>query len=61
VHDPAFSVSQSDDTNKWRFFNVEKVLAKITILTTLRTLQGKEVWDKSFSQLYTDLDGGFMQ
>jgi sterol 14-demethylase len=38
------------------------ILSQITILTASRTLQGKEVrsgLDKSFSDLYNDLDGGF--
>lgn len=43
-------------------FDVVKVLQEITILTAARTLQGKEVranMDKTFAQLYNDLDGGF--
>lgn len=43
-------------------FDVVKVLQEITILTAARTLQGKEVRanvDKTFAQLYNDLDGGF--
>ncbi|KAI6108041.1 cytochrome P450 [Pisolithus sp. B1] len=38
------------------------IMSQITILTASRTLQGKEVrdgLDKSFSELYADLDGGF--
>ena len=61
-HDVAFDVFQRDDINEWGKFDVMKVLAEITILTASRTLQGKEVragLDKSFSELYTDLDGGF--
>ena len=61
-HDIAFEVFQSNDTNEWGKFDVTKVLAEITILTASRTLQGKEVragLDKSFSELYNDLDGGF--
>jgi sterol 14-demethylase len=37
-------------------------MAQITILTASRTLQGEEVrskLDKTFADLYTDLDGGF--
>ena len=61
-HDVAFDVFQRNDINEWGKFDVTKVLAEITILTASRTLQGKEVragLDKSFSELYTDLDGGF--
>jgi sterol 14alpha-demethylase len=62
AHDPAFSVYQSKDTVSWGSFNAVKALGEITILTASRTLQGREVRDnlnKSFSQLYNDLDGGF--
>ncbi|KAK2462973.1 hypothetical protein APHAL10511_005025 [Amanita phalloides] len=61
-HDIAFDVFQRNDINDWGKFDVTNVLAEITILTASRTLQGKEVrsgLDKSFSELYTDLDGGF--
>ncbi|KAF8732365.1 hypothetical protein AX14_004490 [Amanita brunnescens Koide BX004] len=61
-HDIAFDVFQRNDINEWGKFDVTKVLAEITILTASRTLQGKEVragLDKSFSELYNDLDGGF--
>lgn len=61
-HDNAFRVYQSNDINEWGKFDATDVLAQITILTASRTLQGKEVrsgLDKSFSQLYNDLDGGF--
>ncbi|KAF9007569.1 lanosterol 14-alpha-demethylase [Cyathus striatus] len=43
-------------------FDVVKVMQEITILTASGTLQGREVrnsLDKTFAQLYTDLDGGF--
>ncbi|KAF8896411.1 lanosterol 14-alpha-demethylase [Infundibulicybe gibba] len=59
--DPQFSASDQDASG-WGSFDVAKVLAEITILTASRTLQGSEVrnsLDKTFSQLYTDLDGGF--
>ncbi|GLB40347.1 putative cytochrome P450 family protein [Lyophyllum shimeji] len=62
THDPSFSVFQANDVNEWGEFDVQKVLQEITILTASRTLQGKEVragMDKSFSELYNDLDGGF--
>ena len=61
-NDPAFRVYQKNDTNEWGKFDAFEIMAQITILTASRTLQGKEVrsgLDKSFSQLYHDLDGGF--
>ena len=60
--DQAFIIWQMNDINEWGRFDVTDILAQITILTASRTLQGKEVrggLDKSFSQLYNDLDGGF--
>lgn len=60
--DPAFKIYQFDDINEWGSFHAMKTMAEITILTASRTLQGKEVrdsLDKSFADLYTDLDGGF--
>ncbi|KZP22784.1 cytochrome P450 [Athelia psychrophila] len=60
--DAAFSVYQSNDINEWGKFDATDIMAQITILTASRTLQGKEVrdaLDKSFSDLYNDLDGGF--
>jgi sterol 14alpha-demethylase len=60
--DSSFKVWQYNDINEWGNFDVVKVLSEITILTASRTLQGKEVregLDKSFAQLYNDLDGGF--
>ena len=60
--DSTFRVYQENDINEWGRFDALKVLAEITILTASRTLQGKEVrsnLDKSFSELYSDLDGGF--
>lgn len=50
------------DSRGWGCFHAFKKLAELTILTASRTLQGKEVrsnLDKSFAQLYQDLDGGF--
>ena len=61
-HDSAFSVYQRGNVNEWGTFDVMTVAAEITILTAARTLQGKEVrgnMDKTFADLYTDLDGGF--
>ncbi|KAH7911689.1 cytochrome P450 [Hygrophoropsis aurantiaca] len=60
--DAAFLIYQMNDINEWGRFDATDVMAQITILTASRTLQGKEVrsgLDKSFSQLYNDLDGGF--
>ncbi|KAJ7077155.1 lanosterol 14-alpha-demethylase [Mycena belliarum] len=60
--DPGFRVYQQNDINEWGSFDAIATMAEITILTASRTLQGKEVrdnLDKSFSQIYTDLDGGF--
>ncbi|KAG8740735.1 Lanosterol 14-alpha-demethylase [Ceratobasidium sp. 414] len=50
------------DVQGWGRFHAFKTLAQLTILTASRTLQGKEVrssLDKSFADLYQDLDGGF--
>ncbi|TDL25670.1 cytochrome P450 [Rickenella mellea] len=60
--DVAFRTYQMDDINEWGSFHALKTLSEITILTASRTLQGKEIrnaLDKSFAQLYMDLDGGF--
>ncbi|EIW79988.1 cytochrome P450 [Coniophora puteana RWD-64-598 SS2] len=60
--DSNFLVSQENDNQDWGCFDVTEVMSQITILTASRTLQGKEVrecLDKSFSELYNDLDGGF--
>jgi sterol 14alpha-demethylase len=61
-NDSAFWAYQANDTNAWGTFDATDILAQITILTASRTLQGKEIrgsLDKSFSELYNDLDGGF--
>ncbi|KAG2365567.1 cytochrome P450 [Suillus spraguei] len=60
--DKAFIIWQMNDINKWGRFDVTDVMTQITILTASRTLQGKEVrsgLDKSISELYNDLGGGF--
>ncbi|KAG8216712.1 cytochrome P450 [Butyriboletus roseoflavus] len=60
--DPAFLIFQTNDINEWGRFDVTDILAQITILTASRTLQGIEVresLDKSFSELFNALDGGF--
>ncbi len=61
-NDTSFKVYQANDINEWGSFDVSKVMAEITILTASRTLQGKHVrgsLNKTFSQLFNDLDGGF--
>lgn len=60
--DPAFLIFQMNDINEWGRFDATDIMAQITILTASRTLQGSEVrenLDKSFSDLFSDLDGGF--
>jgi sterol 14-demethylase len=60
-HDSAFRVLQ-ENVDEWGTFEADRILAEITILTAARTLQGKEVragMDKTFAQLFLDLDGGF--
>lgn len=57
--DAAFTDLQTDE---WGQFDVLDALQGITILTASRTLQGKEVrqsLDKTFAEIYNDLDGGF--
>lgn len=60
--DPAFLIFQMNDINEWGRFDATDIMAQITILTASRTLQGNEVrsnLDKTFSDLFQDLDGGF--
>lgn len=60
--DSAFSSTFNAPNRSWGSFNVVTSLAELTILTASRTLQGSEVrsrLDKTFAQLYSDLDGGF--
>ncbi|KAJ6510328.1 lanosterol 14-alpha-demethylase [Mycena sanguinolenta] len=60
--DPRFETYQANDINEWGSFDAIAAMAEITILTASRTLQGNEVREglnKSFSQLFSDLDGGF--
>ncbi|KAG9315017.1 cytochrome P450 [Chiua virens] len=60
--DGAFLIYQINDINDWGRFDATDIMAQITILTASRTLQGSEVrsnLNKSFSDLYHDLDGGF--
>lgn len=59
--DPAFKEYQ-EGKGAWGRFDSLKVLSEITILTATRTLQGpqiREKMDKTFADLYSDLDGGF--
>lgn len=61
-NDATFRAYQMNDINEWGRFHSFKTLAEITILTAARTLQGKEVrenMDKTFANLFHDLDGGF--
>lgn len=61
-HDGAFLTFQLNDINDWGRFDTTDIMAQITILTASRTLQGSEVresLDKTFSDLFNDLDGGF--
>lgn len=60
--DGAFLTFQVNDITDWGRFDATDIVAQITILTASRTLQGSEVregMDKSFSELFNDLDGGF--
>jgi sterol 14-demethylase len=61
-NDQAFITLRMNNINEWGCFDVTDIMAQITILTASRSLQGKEVrsgLDKSFSKIYSDLDGGF--
>ena len=60
--DSVFRTYQMNDINEWGSFHSFKTTSEITILTAATTLQGKDVrsrMDKSFADLYMDLDGGF--
>lgn len=60
--DASFRVYGMNDINEWGSFDALDVVSEITILTASRTLQGKEVRsliDKSYAEVYADLDGGF--
>ena len=59
--DPAFKAFQNCDPNGGDF-HCFQTMSEITILTASRTLQGREIrdnLDKSFADMYHDLDGGF--
>ena len=60
--DPRFRTYQMDDINEWGSFHSFHTTSEITVLTAVVTLQGTDVrslMDKSFAELYMDLDGGF--
>jgi len=60
--DSAFSAFQDKKSNEWGTFQAFKTCSEMTILTASRTLQGSEIraaLDKSFADLYHDLDNGF--
>lgn len=60
--DPDFSAFQKNQAKASGTVDIFKTMSEITILTASRTLQGKEVrdnLDKSFADLYHDLDLGF--
>ena len=64
AHDSTFQDRKKNGTKTWEdgSFSVLRTMAQITILTASRTLQGSEVrsrLDKTFADLYHDLDGGF--
>ena len=55
-------VPLEESLSEWGSFHALNTMAQITILTASRTLQGEEVrskLDKTFADLYHDLDGGF--
>lgn len=60
--DSAFSAFQDKKSTEWGTFQAFKTCSEMTILTASRTLQGAEIraaLDKSFADLYHDLDNGF--
>lgn len=62
MKDPDFSAFQKGHAKASGTVDIFKTMSEITILTASRTLQGKEVrdnLDKSFADLYHDLDLGF--
>ena len=61
-NDPAFSTFQDKKSTEWGTFQAFKTCSEMTIFTASRTLQGSEIraaLDKSFADLYHDLDNGF--
>ena len=61
-NDPTFSTFQDKKSTEWGTFPAFKTCSEMTILTASRTLQGSEIraaLDKSFADLYHDLDNGF--
>ncbi|UZJ51225.1 hypothetical protein CBS101457_000545 [Exobasidium rhododendri] len=62
LKDPDFVAFQRGQSQAKGTVDIFKTMSEITILTASRTLQGKEVrdnLDKSFADLYHDLDLGF--
>ncbi|EJU04979.1 lanosterol 14-alpha-demethylase [Dacryopinax primogenitus] len=60
--EPEFAAYRKGGKEDWGHFDAFEQMSELTILTASRTLQGKEVrsqMDKTFAQLYMDLDGGF--
>jgi len=60
--DSAFSLFQDKKSTEWGTFQAFKTCSEMTILTASRTLQGAEIraaLDKSFADIYHDLDNGF--
>lgn len=48
--------------NEWGSADILQLMAQVTILTASRTLQGKNIrskLDKTFADVFQDLDGGF--
>lgn len=61
-NDNAFKEYQGNDTTAWGSADILTLMAQVTILTASRTLQGKDIrskLDKSFAEIFQDLDGGF--
>lgn len=61
-HDPTFSAFHDKKSTEWGTFPAFKTCSEMTIFTASRTLQGPEIraaLDKSFADLYHDLDNGF--
>lgn len=61
-NDSAFSIFQDKKSTEWGTFQAFKTCSEMTIFTASRTLQGSEIraaLDKSFADLYHDLDNGF--
>lgn len=60
--DSMFDGMHNEDSKAWNTFPAFKAMSEMTVLTAARTLQGAEIraaLDKTFADLYHDLDGGF--